>query len=262
MKYALALVAAAGVAASANAQNTKVTMRVANLTQAVASTDTNVNANPGDTIEVRVYVSLEGGAGYALAGFNYEPGLMGWRAGDDTLGTIDNFNSNGGSAPNALDGAGNTGRHTPYNSAMIATAGNIVGFTTFSPNTIRIAGSKATGASLANLMVAAGSVHAPTSGIIAPAGTQNLHLFTFRFTAGGLIPADGGSRVLTANVFRNGFGTAAASQGVGRWWLNVADATANNFATVIDTATVTIVPTPGALALLGLGGLVAGRRRR
>ncbi len=243
------------------AQHSVVTMTAANLTRGVARTDTNVEAFAGDLIEVRVYLSLTGAVGYTVAGFNYEPGVSGWRASSDVLNPIDNATTNFGSAPNALDGMGQTGRHTPYNSAMIATAGAITGFTTFTPGDLRIAGSKATPSSLANLMVASGTIHAP-QGFPPPPGTQNLHMFTFRFTCGGLQGTDGGSRVLTAQIFRNGFGTAASSQGVGRWWLNAADASAANYPTLVDPVTITIIPAPGFGAALAAGLVLAACRRR
>lgn len=64
----------------------------------------------------------------------------------------------------------------------------------------------------------------------------------------------------TVTVFGSGFALAARDAGfAGGTWIPVP--TPTNIAVVISPITFQ-VPTPGAMALLGLGGLVAGRRRR
>ncbi len=249
---------------AAFAQQSLVTITVANLTQGVPRTQGNIQARPGDVIEARVYVSLVGTPAYALAGFNYEPGVSGWRDGVDTLLPIDNFNANTGSMSNMPDGQGMTGRHAPYNSAMIATAGNITGFTSFSPGDLRIAGSKATTMSLANMMISSGSTHAPCAGVTCPAppGIVMLHLFSMRVTVGPLSLPGETSRSMSFTVFRTGFGTAASSQGVARWWLSVADGSAANYPVHVLASTVTIVPGPAAVVLAAWAGAFGCRRRR
>ncbi|MBX9735372.1 MAG: hypothetical protein K2X32_00465 [Phycisphaerales bacterium] len=68
-----------------------------------------------------------------------------------------------------------------------------------------------------------------------------------------------GDNLRDVTVFSSGFSTAVVGVGVTGTNYQPSFSTANT----LTTASITFaVPTPGAMALLGLGGLVAGRRRR
>lgn len=79
----------------------------------------------------------------------------------------------------------------------------------------------------------------------------------FRFTAG-----EAGRTInITARFFRSGTPAPTGNQFVVYTNEQGSNTKFQTDASIVDAA-VTIVPAPGALALLGLGGLVAGRRRR
>jgi hypothetical protein len=47
------------------------------------------------------------------------------------------------------------------------------------------------------------------------------------------------------------------------WWASLSESTGSIRGTaLVETASISVVPTPASLALLGLGGLVIARRRR
>jgi hypothetical protein len=81
-------------------------------------------------------------------------------------------------------------------------------------------------------------------------GLQNLVLFVYGIT---LSPSNNAERTLTQN---------SDSLIPAKWFTNAAGTTSVSDAAVTVPASITVIPTPGALALLGLGGLVATRRRR
>jgi MYXO-CTERM domain-containing protein len=90
---------------------------------------------------------------------------------------------------------------------------------------------------------------APVSGVYAP-GTYNI--------LSAVNPA-----VVAPGASGLGYGAFNGLDVNGTWTLTVRDLAAGDTGSVVDwSMDITTVPTPGAAALLGLGGLVAGRRRR
>ncbi len=86
----------------------------------------------------------------------------------------------------------------------------------------------------------------------------NVEVFRFAFTLGA---SDTGDMIVDAPLGGQQ-DTGGGLRGVG-YFNNVANTNAGLYAqVVVQTGTVHIVPTPASLALLGLGGLVVGRRRR
>jgi hypothetical protein len=96
----------------------------------------------------------------------------------------------------------------------------------------------------------------PDSSLLGNAGPVAMFSFVIDFSNA----TDGGTLVLTNVVPPTG------AQVVGGWFafFGVWQPTGNVAVpyTGAEAVTITFVPAPGALALLGLGGLVAGRRRR
>ncbi len=261
MKYAFAVVAVAGLAAAANAQNTRFTTQVSlngtSWSNAVSTSDADVF--------VRVLVSFVGtypatATTQGLAGATFQPTLSNWSTanGDSRLAMTNEGTGAGvdGSNPN------NTGRILPFASAgqgSGAASGLLTSFVD-GGNTLRFAGSKNT---TPTTNLAWGVIIGQTPRLLAPAtyntGISNVELFRYKVHVG----AAGGAtdRVLTATTPLN-----LIANGRGNWYQNDGGNPALQAPTLaehIESATITVlVPTPGSLALLGLGGLVAARRRR
>jgi len=106
----------------------------------------------------------------------------------------------------------------------------------------------------------------PNPGANSPVGfvTQLTNLEIYRFA---VVLGAGPDRTLTVSTLLGSLLTGTGGSGRGaNWYSGTGGGTAFTFDPMtqgnILGATINVVPTPGALALLGLGGLVAGRRRR
>lgn len=249
MKYALALVAVAGLGSSALAQSTM-------LIQTSVNNDSfsggNHNVSVGDTVRVRVICATPTQAAVGLSGVAYKLTATGWTS--DTLaawsmavGSADTTTP-GTNGPGVRDAVNGNGRLAPF--AASAATGNptsgVVG------NVLTIGGTTA-GSNIAT------GQNAPT---LSSNGNGNyfsqanpVTVFQYTFTVGA-------THVL-GDVIDLGITLATGATGQIKWYNSLGGTTSINEGNpALTGGSVTVVPSAGSLALLGLGGLVAGRRRR
>ncbi len=253
MKYAFAIVAAAGLAAAAQAQSTRLVFEASN--DAGATWTSNLTAAPGQNIQVRVraeYVQGAGGTQMGLAGLTFQPTVSNWTAGD----TVAALSADGAGVAAA---SSEFGRILPFAAAGQGSASASGVLTSFvdGGNTLRFAGSKNTTATT-NPAWGVAIGQNPQSLANPPesySNSSNPLIFRFGFTLG----SDTTARDLVASVPLSSIVSAR-----GRWYTSALGTALNAAITAADItpATISIVPAPASLALLGLGGLVAGRRRR
>ncbi|MCE7974652.1 MAG: PEP-CTERM sorting domain-containing protein [Leptolyngbya sp. PLA1] len=294
------IVAVAGLAAAAGAQPITQLCYEARVFNAGNNTGwgASVNALPGDTIEVRAVVSLLNGGAIAggLKQIVFQPVVTGW-TGADALVTqdIDGAGSSTSQGVGVIGGARSTpqnpgvadvpgayGRLTPWVANATTTSTFLRGHvgTGTAAGMLRIAqnhitnwiGAGATSGSTANnnfnggggVSVAQIAVPSRIGTDPAPSlGQTGLIVFKFAFVLSGSTDV----RSLTVDTPQNGLGRTLVN-GVyvdNIQWFNSptsGDADFTRMGGETCAATVNIVPTPATLALMGLGGLVAGRRRR
>lgn len=221
-----ALVVLAGAVSAANAAS-KVVWQVS--TDNGATWGAARNATAGSTVKVRGLVDWTGTTAYGFSGLTQQI-------------FIDNYLGTDGGAQVAANGVGN--RVGPFNFGAATLAARVTG------STQRIVALGTTG-NEGN--ISSGQAAPPTAGPSYSTANPAL-IFQFDYVLG----ADASARTLTirsvvSNASTNGFAYHAS-----------ASSTSTSFreAGTVENATITIIPTPGALAVLGLGGLVAGRRRR
>lgn len=289
------LVAVAGLAAVANAQTTlKYEVRVFN-----AANDTgwasNVDVAPGTRVEVRALVSYTGtGTVGGLGQIAFQPIVSNW-TGADTLmtndltgqtGPVGGIGPVGGTRSTPIGTVDNLpgvyGRVTPWGANATTTSTFLRGHvgTGTAAGLLRIAqahitnwiGVGATSGATANNNVNGGGgvsiaqIANPSRTTSDPAfnnGSQNLITFKFSFTVSGAnvdrvlgidTPAAGFNQVLSSGQYVPNI----------RWFATETEATPSvqTAASTIPGSVHVVVPAPGAMALMGLGGLVAARRRR
>lgn len=260
MKYALAIVAAAGLASAANAA-TAINFDVSS--DGGATWGSSVVAAPGATIQVRMRAQLSGATAVGFAGLTAQPVLSNWTAGDVrnafTFPGVDNTGApttetayDGRHVPNTP--ASNTGRMFPFGSGgqgVSSSSGLLTSFVD-GGSRLRFAGSKNT-TETTNVAWGVAAAQQPAS----LSGTNfvsnpNVTLFRYSIT----LSADPAARDLVAGIVQ-------VSGSLVKWYLNTTGTSVlNDNAITINNGTISIVPAPGALALLGLGGLAAARRRR
>lgn len=241
MKNALALVVVAGAASSALATSTLSIMSSVN-GGAFASAN---NVVSGDVVRVRVSIGTDLAAAVGLSGATYQVTASNFGGGNTLAPWSVSGPSTDPLGPGVQDQANGNGRLAPF-AASAATA---------LPTANLAAGVLTIGGSGTGGRIASGQNAPSLSG--SRFETDNpVAIFQFTFTVGAGYSLND---VIAINVtnFLNPTTTGA------RWYNNIGGTTAVNDANpVLREGTLTFVPTPGALALLGLGGLVAGRRRR
>jgi len=260
MKYALALIAVAGIAASASAQTSQLIYE-ASVAGGPFTTGPHT-ASPGDSVVIRVRCQLLGSTSLlGLAGFNFNPTLTNWTAADSVAAFDPSFGlDDGGNYPVGGPGTADpgNGRRAPFASASatsLPTAINLAG------PTLTINGSNANRVAIGQLNRNSSvdlngdsffyGLRAGVGNPGTPADYQLPVVFQYKIT----LSASNVGRTLTASD-AGGFTTTS-------WYTNGTGGASNVTLAGRSTADITIlVPTPGALALLGLGGVVAGRRRR
>jgi len=272
MKKAFAgIVAIAGLATIASAATT-----VQYQVRTIGGTwGSSVDALPGATVEFRALLSTDQNvAGFAA--FNSQPMVS------DTVATdaFAPFLATGGAAFSFGGGIndfdanpGSYGRRSTNGLAGISTTNALRGHTNLSSgvrymriaqnNTTNFPGS-GTGANNVNGAggVAMSQNPATFAGPNFIGGTENIEMYRFAF----IVSASGGDgRVLSVSSALPAMIVGTATPLVARVnWYTSTDSSAllTDAITAVNAATINVVPTPGALALLGMGGLIAGRRRR
>jgi uncharacterized protein (TIGR03382 family) len=283
MKSVIAsLVAVAGIAAAASAEvNTLVDFKVS--LDGVNFFDT-VNATPGQTVQVRLAVTYVGtGNALGFASLVCQPTVSNWDnagAADALTPFVNNGVGGNTTTPSGVisDSPDQYGRISPFGrTAITSTANRLFGHVHSAGSGgapagtwLRIAQAQVTswvggagnttggsGVNLAQLANVGRTASDPAF------NSSILAVSLFRF--GIVISSDAGQdRTLTIDAPLAGFGNRSTATGEREcyWWgdLNASSGDVRGVA-VIDGATI-VVPTPATLALLGLGGLVVGRRRR
>jgi uncharacterized protein (TIGR03382 family) len=259
MKYALAIVAIAGLATAANAA-TAINFDVSN--DGGATWSSSVAGAPGQTIYVRMRLALTGATAMGLSGITAQPVLSNWDAGDVRNGfTFPGIMNDGSTGTEtAYDGravrtapATNVGRIFPYGAGGQGVASSSGLLTSFvdAGNRLRFAGSKNT-TETTNVAWGLAISQQPAS----LGGTNynqsiNTEVFRYSITLGAAHSAD-----MVAGITQ-------VSGGLVKWYLNAGGTSIlNDNAITVNNGTISFIPAPGAMALLGLGGLVATRRRR
>jgi uncharacterized protein (TIGR03382 family) len=274
--HAASLIALAGLAALAHGQANV----VLEVSPAGAETWSSSipNANPGQSIDVRVRMSYNGTQQpIGLASMYMQPTISNWR----NTGLQDVFGAlvNGGQGSNTStpsgavpDAPGQYGRVSPF--ASRATNGfqaltgmvNSISGTTY----LRVAQAYATdwigqglnisgdrGVPISQLS----SIGRTTSDPAFNSSLVSLVVFKFNITLSTTAVA----RTMVVDIPAGGFGNLNTTTGVRevRWYAGMNEATGSvRGAATVTQATITELPAPGAAALLGLGGLAAVRRRR
>jgi uncharacterized protein (TIGR03382 family) len=281
MKSVIAsLVAVAGMSVAANAVvNTQVSWQT--------SADGSIwfagtrDYAPGSTVQVRALVTYTGTATpLGLASFVFQPTVSNATATDAIAPFI-----NGGVGSNTSSPLGviqpsdtaNFGRVSPWGRSATASSSAIRGFFHTNPNNdginyLRIAQAQVTswiggvgnttGGSGVNIAQLA-NVGRTTSDPAFNPSIANVYVFKFGVS---LDAANTTDRTLTVDSPLAGFGNRNTTTGDREvyWWgdMNEASGSIRGTANVTTAGIHVLVPTPASLALLGLGGLAVGRRRR
>jgi uncharacterized protein (TIGR03382 family) len=237
-----------------------------------------LQGTPGQQIDVRARLSYTGTAQpLGLASMYFQPTIRNWRStgSQDVFGALVNGGQGSntstpiGGVPNA---PGQYGRILPF--AQRATNGvqtltgivqSVQGVTY-----LRVAQQYATdwigeglnfdgdrGVPISQLNNVGRTTVEPA---FSPA-TQNVVVFKFKVT----LSNDTLNRTMLIDVPALGFGNLNTTTGVReiRWFGSMTEPTGSiRGGATVTTATITEIPSPGALALLGAGGLVVVRRRR
>lgn len=272
------IVAAAGIASMASAQITQ--MDVETSLDGVNWASGNRAVNPGTTVQFRYKVSFNAnGTTVTPTGFaslTFQPTVSNW--GTDTLGAFatSGNNTNGGAVTEA---SGQFGRIIPFASTGATTSDPYRGHvqTVSGTQFLRIARTTITnwvgqgltsGTSAANNFNGAGglacvqksfSLVTATDPAFNPA-IANVVLAKFSLT----LSNDGAARTLVISAPTDGMSRNATTGAREASWFS---SNTDNFGSIkaavsVADASLTVVPAPGALALLGMGGLLAARRRR
>jgi len=276
----VSLVAVAGIAAAASAQTNGSTLRfqVRPAGSDASAWTNNLNVTPGTTVEFRALVTYTGSAAaVGLSNASFQPTVSNWNTASDTLLPFRNVGTSPSTGGVAAD-SGQYGRILPYASAGISTTNALRGHTNSVSGVtyLRVAQNNTTnwvgvgptsGTAASNNFNGAGGIamgQKPSS-LVGPADpafdadTTDVEVLRLAITVGGAT-----QRTLVVDAPQLGIGRDATS-GLRRfsWFSSLADTAGSSVfgAVTVETASIT-VPTPGALALLGMGGLVAGRRRR
>lgn len=279
-KVIASLVAVAGMSVAASGQGT-VDWQVS--TDGTTWSDS-VNALPGATVVVRARVTTGSAVSpnLGLASFVMQPTVSSWTAADTLLAF-----QNGGVQGNSIAGSmitddasadgldGPFGRFNPWGrtatSGTNAIKGHFhtggVGGAPAGGNWLRIAQGTVTswiggtGNTSGNSGVPISQNNQVTQGASYNTNLENVLVFQFGFT----LSSDTALRSLVIDVPTAGFGNRNSTTGEREmYWFATGSETTGQIrgAALSSSATVNVVPTPASIALLGLGGLIVGRRRR
>lgn len=273
------LVALAGLATFANAQEGTSFLEFQVSTDGTTWSST-VDAQPGQTVQIRARVSLLGATAMGLSGLNMQPVMSGWDGvgggnAADTLLAFADTGSNTTTPPGGvIDAPGQYGRILPFAAPNVTTTNRLRGH--LSGSTMRVAQNGTTnaigsGSSSNNVNGSGGVPVSQSGGFFAPppgfaAGTENVLFLKLGVRVSEDVPAT--ERFIDAGAPTGGFslyGPTGSQVRAANWITGYAasGSPTTNYAPVeVIGGRIRIVPTPASLALLGLGGLVIGRRRR
>ncbi len=231
MKKVFALVALAGIASVATAAP-KLSFQVS--TDGGSNWGSSANVAAGSVVQVRMIVDWTGSTAYGFSG---------------TLAKIVYGNVDGSDGLQA-NGAANTLRQAPWS---FGSAGTLRVTTSGSTTTVGLAGSGTTQGFISfgqNAPASAGASYSTANPAVIGA---------FSITVGA-------GRSLGSTLSIGGLvAQTQAGSPTGAFAFHASSSSSNTSFREdgsVESALITVVPTPGALALVGLGGLVAGRRRR
>lgn len=271
------IVAAAGLASLASADTSRLEFQVS--TDGINWSST-ANVNPGTQVQVRArmnFIQTGTSTPVGFATLTWQPTVSNWDSTNDTIAAFANQgnNTNGGAV---ADANGQYGRILPFASTGPTSSDPYRGHTQSNAgvNYLRIARTTITNwvgqgptsgtaasnnfngsGGIANVQKSSGNVGSadpPYNAAIA-----NVMLFKFAVTVGGTA-----TRSLVVDAPQEGMSRNSTTGVREAAWFS---STADNFGSLkaaveTVTATINIVPAPGGLALLGLGGLAISRRRR
>lgn len=256
MKYALAIAAVSGLAAAANA-DTSINFEASTDGSAWSS---NLSVAPGTQVYVRMRVQVTGQTVVGFSGMTSQPVLSNWGASDVRNGfTFPGLGNDGTpGTETTYDGkmvsnapGTNTGRIFPFGTAGQGAASSSGLLTSFNDagNRLRFAGSKNT-TETTNAAWGLASSQNPAS-LMGTNFSSTTNATIFRYSVTMTTQGDHVASLVQL------------SGGAVKWYLNTGGTSIlTDTNTTINPGTITVTPAPGALALLGLGGLAAGRRRR
>jgi len=274
----VSLVAVAGIAAAASAQTNGSTLRFEVRPAGTAAWSNALSVAPGTTVEFRALITYTGSAAaVGLSNASFQPTVSNWSTATDTLLPFRNVGTSPATGGVAAD-SGQYGRILPYASAGISTTNALRGHTNNVSGVtyLRVAQNNTTnwvgvgptsGTASANNFNGAGGIatgQKPAS-LVGPADpafdadTTDIEVLRLAITVGGAA-----QRTLVIDAPQLGIGRDSTS-GLRRfsWFSSLTDNLGSSvFGEVLVQSASVTVPTPGALALLGMGGLFAGRRRR
>jgi hypothetical protein len=273
------LVAVAGLSVAANADvNTLVDWEVSldgiNFSESVLVT------SPGTLVHARATVTYTGTAQpLGLASMLFQPTVSNWQVGDAAQGFANNGAGGNTTTPSGAiaDVAGSFGRISPWARTALTTTTAITNHVHNAGSGgapagtwLRIAQRQVTGwiGGTGNTTGGSGVPIAQLANVGRttndPAFNPALSVNVFRF--GMMINAAGAARPdMLVDSPTAGFGNRNTTTGEREvyWWGDMNESSGSIRGTaVVDGAIITFVPTPASLALLGLGGLIVGRRRR
>jgi uncharacterized protein (TIGR03382 family) len=281
-KVIASIVAVAGLSVAANAAvNSRVDVQVS---LDGASWSNNVNILPGagtQPVYVRTLVSYTGTAApLGLASVGFQPTVSNW-TGADTLSPFINGGAGGNTTTplGVLTGSQLTdttsfGRVSPFGRSALSSTSALKGFVHANPdgtgNTyLRIAQTQVTswiggtGNTSGNSGVAIAQLSDNGRTASDPAFNPSLqNVMVFKF---GVTVDKTNARVLAIDIPAASFGNRDAVTGDREvyWFASMTEASGSIKGTaLVLPATITIIPTPASLALLGMGGLAVSRRRR
>lgn len=238
---------------------------------------------PGSQVMARALVSYTGtGTPFGLASLVFQPTVSNAVAADTVSAFVNGgIGSNTSTPPGVISGPQLTdttsfGRVSPWGRSATASISAIRGFFHTNPNGdninyLRIAQAQVTGwfGDQGNTSGGSGvniaqlsNVGRTTSDPPFNPSLSNIYIFKFGFT----IDAAAWDRSLDVDAPLAGFGNRNSTTGEREvyWWgdMNEVSGSIRGTATVTPARVHILIPTPASLALVGIGGLAIGRRRR
>lgn len=277
------LVAVAGLAAAAHAQTGNTVLDLQVSADGVNWSDS-ITVAPGTPVQMRARVSLVGATALGFSGINFQPTVSNWTAADALApfaATGSNSTTPAGSVidqPGFPAPGGETtfyGRIRPFGAPNVVASNMMRGHLDSGGTMLRVAQNGTTnvigaGSGSNNVNGSGGIPVSQSTGLFAPppgfvSGTTNVVIVKLGLN----LSSAAVNRDLLIDAPTGGISVYGPNNDVraGNWLQGHnpdTGAPITNYAAIqVDGAAIHIlVPTPASLALLGLGGLVAGRRRR